>query len=24
VLYFIDNFFTGMIMGYADKLILGG
>jgi YggT family protein len=24
VLYFIDNFITGMIMGYADKLILGG
>ena len=24
VLYFIDNFFTGMLMGYADKLILGG
>ena len=24
VLYFIDNFFTGMIMGYANQLILGG
>jgi YggT family protein len=24
VLYFIDNLFTGMLMGYADKLILGG
>ena len=24
VLYFIDNFINGMIMGYADKIISGG
>jgi len=24
LLYFIDNFFTGAMMGYANKLIVGG